>query len=302
MLYAVPMKDAQRFPQRRAGWPVRLALAASLLVPLGACSMLDGILYAGREGTVEHAGSGAAPGTAASYVVRERETVEQIARRFGVPAQTIIDRNKLTAPYTLRPGQNLEIPGAKPEAVAAATAPPTPTATVRAEPLPPPRGAPAATGAPPQAAPGQPTPLSTAAASPPSPTPATGPTPRFDWPLQGRVITPYGPRQGGQKNDGIDIAGERGAAVKAADSGTVVYAGTEVRGMGNLLLISHAGGYVTAYAHNEALLVKKGDAVRKGQTVARVGNSGGVPDPRLHFEVRRGNRTIDPMTVLPPAQ
>jgi murein DD-endopeptidase MepM/ murein hydrolase activator NlpD len=119
------------------------------------------------------------------------------------------------------------------------------------------------------------------------------------WPLHGKVLVPYG-TQGGQKNDGIDIQATTGEAVKAADGGTVIYSGSDVAHLGNLLLVQHPGGYITAYGNNEALLVKKGDAVKKGQTIAKAGNSGGVASPRLHFEVRRGgSKTIDPMTVLP---
>ena len=110
---------------------------------------------------------------------------------------------------------------------------------------------------------------------------------------------PYG-TAGGQKSDGIDIQAETGEPVKAADGGKVVYAGSEVAHLGNLLLIQHPGGYITAYGNNEALLVKKGDEVKKGQTIAKAGSSGGVASPRVHFEVRRGSsRTIDPTTVLP---
>ena len=119
------------------------------------------------------------------------------------------------------------------------------------------------------------------------------------WPLRGRILSGYGTKPDGQKNDGIDIAAAKGTPVKAAEAGTVVYAGSEAPRMGNLLLVSHASGYITAYAHNEALLVKKGDRVTKGQTIARVGNSGGVTEPQLHFEVRKDNRTIDPTQVLP---
>jgi len=88
--------------------------------------------------------------------------------------------------------------------------------------------------------------------------------------------------------------------VKAADGGTVVYAGNEVAHLGNLLLVQHPGGYITAYGNNDALLVKKGDTVQKGQTIAKAGSSGGAPSPRVHFEVRRGSKTVDPASVLPP--
>jgi murein DD-endopeptidase MepM/ murein hydrolase activator NlpD len=146
-----------------------------------------------------------------------------------------------------------------------------------------------------QPAPGEPTPLSPAAATAPPP----GPTPRFQWPLHGKIITPYG-SSGGQKSDGIDIATSNGAPVKAADGGKVVYAGDGVPKLGNLVLVEHSAGYITAYGNNEALLVKKGDEVKKGQTIARAGSSGGAESPRLHFEIRRGgSQTIDPISMLP---
>ena len=119
-------------------------------------------------------------------------------------------------------------------------------------------------------------------------------------PLKGKVLAPYGAAAGGQKNDGIDIQAEPGAPVKAADGGTVVYVGSEVAHLGNLVLVQHPGGYITAYGNNDAVLVKKGEEVKKGETIAKAGSSGGAASPRLHFEVRRGgSRTIDPMTVLP---
>src|SRR6185369_2417769 len=151
-----------------------------------------------------------------------------------------------------------------------------------------------ASAAPAPAATGEPTPLHHAEKAPPA-----GPTPRVQWPLRGKIITPYGDN-GGQKSDGIDIAADNGAPVKAADGGTVVYAGDGVPHLGNLLLIEHSAGYITAYGNNEALLVKKGDKIAKGQTVARAGSSGGAESPRLHFEIRRGgSQTIDPVSMLP---
>ena len=252
---------------------------------------------------MEYPGSGAGPGAVAVYVVNDKDTVESISQRYGVPIQTIIDRNKLQKPYTLKTGQYIELPGARFVAdntggttTASASAP----GPVKKEGLPPPaaKGEPPSSAAP--AAAGQPTPLSPATASSSVSVPATPPPPQFAWPINGKILAPYGTAAGGQKNDGIDIQASPGAAVKAADGGTVIYAGSDVAHLGNLLLVQHAGGYITAYANNEALLVKKGDAVKKGQVIAKAGDSGGAASPRLHFEVRRGgSRTIDPMTVLP---
>ncbi|MDP6109550.1 MAG: M23 family metallopeptidase [Rhodospirillales bacterium] len=102
----------------------------------------------------------------------------------------------------------------------------------------------------------------------------------------------------------IDVkntAAPRGAPVVAAEKGVVAYAGNELRGFGNLLLLKHSGGWITAYAHNETLLVKRGDKIRKGQTIAKVGSSGSVQKPQLHFELRKGKKAINPIKHLPRA-
>ncbi len=127
---------------------------------------------------------------------------------------------------------------------------------------------------------------------------ATSSDDRFQWPLQGKVISRFGAKNGGQQNDGINIAAKEGAKVYAADSGTVAYAGNELKGFGNLLLIRHTDGWITAYAHNEKLLVKKGDKVSRGQPIALVGATGNVDSPQLHFEIRRGSDPVDPLQHL----
>jgi len=118
------------------------------------------------------------------------------------------------------------------------------------------------------------------------------------WPLRGRLLSTFGAKGGGQFNDGINIAGRAGDPVRATETGIVAYAGNELRGYGNLLLIRHSGGWVSAYAHNREILVTKGQVVRRGQTVARVGRSGAVTRPQLHFELRRGPRAINPVPYL----
>jgi murein DD-endopeptidase MepM/ murein hydrolase activator NlpD len=120
----------------------------------------------------------------------------------------------------------------------------------------------------------------------------------FVWPVQGKVISTFGSSKDGTKNDGINIAAPAGAPVVAAADGTVAYAGNELRGFGNMILLRHDGGYVTAYAHNASLLVKKGDKVKRGQTIARVGATGAVFGPQLHFEIRKGTEPLDPMSFL----
>ena len=122
---------------------------------------------------------------------------------------------------------------------------------------------------------------------------------RFLWPVQaGKIVLGYGPTSSGLHNDGVNIAAPSGTDVRAAENGVVAYAGNELRDFGNLLLIRHADGWMTAYAHNDALLVKRGDTVTRGQPIARVGQSGNVGEPQLHFELRRGTRPLDPLPYL----
>lgn len=121
---------------------------------------------------------------------------------------------------------------------------------------------------------------------------------QFQWPLQGKVISRFGAKIGGQHNDGINIAAHAGDKVLAAGSGVVAYSGNELKGFGNLLLIRHANGWITAYAHNQKLLVKKGDKVKSGQPIATVGATGNVDSPQLHFEIRRGSDPVDPLQHL----
>lgn len=120
----------------------------------------------------------------------------------------------------------------------------------------------------------------------------------FRWPVRGRIIGSFGTKPNGEKNDGINLAVPEGTSVKAAEAGTVIYAGNELEGYGNLVLIRHADGWVTAYAHNSALKVKRGDQVRRGQTVATAGSSGSVSSPQVHFELRKGAKPVNPLDYL----
>ena len=112
-------------------------------------------------------------------------------------------------------------------------------------------------------------------------------------------MSSYGALPGGAQNDGINIAAAEGTPVLAADDGEVAYAGNELRGFGNLVLVKHANGWMSAYAHNEKLLVKRQDKVKRGQAIARVGSTGAVGEPQLHFELRKGTRALDPTEYLP---
>ena len=118
------------------------------------------------------------------------------------------------------------------------------------------------------------------------------------WPVRGKVISGFGPKANGLKNEGINIAVPEGTSIRAADSGVVAYAGNELKGYGNLVLIRHENGYVTAYAHAKELFVKRGDTVKRGDVIAKAGQTGSVSSPQLHFEVRKGAVALDPMKFL----
>ena len=127
---------------------------------------------------------------------------------------------------------------------------------------------------------------------------ATGALPTFRWPVRGRVITSYGAKTNGKQNDGINVAVPEGTPIKAAEDGVVTYSGNELKGYGNLILVRHSNGYVTAYAHASELMVKRGDSIKRGQVIAKSGQSGEVGSPQLHFEIRKGSTPVDPLQFL----
>jgi murein DD-endopeptidase MepM/ murein hydrolase activator NlpD len=127
---------------------------------------------------------------------------------------------------------------------------------------------------------------------------ATAAVPSFRWPVNGRVIQAFGPKSTGQQNDGINVSVPEGTAIKAAEDGVVAYAGNELKTYGNLVLIRHANGYVTAYAHASEIMVKRDDTVKRGQVIAKSGQTGTVTAPQVHFEIRKGSTPVDPAPFL----
>lgn len=227
------------------------------------------------------------------HLVEPGDTVYGIARAHGVDRSALTRINGIEPPYTIKAGHILRLP-APTEQVAVervALAPAEPAATEAA--------AVAAIELP--APPSEPI-RPTSAATEAGPGGAMQPPPRsgrsFLWPLRGRLISDFGAKEGGLRNDGINIAAPRGSFVRAAENGVVAYAGNELGGFGNLLLIKHADGWTTAYAHNEELLVERGDRVSRGQAIARVGSTGNIREPQLHFEIRKGKSPVDPREVL----
>lgn len=204
------------------------------------------------------------------YVVKKGDTGYSISRRFGVNVSELMRVNSIKAPYTLEIGQQLRLPGG------AATVP-VQSASVSPRVVRPSQG----TGR-------------TVAKPTPPPRSSSG----FDWPVDGRLASRFGPKQDGLHNDGINILAQQGTPVKASEAGVVVYASNALEGYGHLLLVKHDGGWITAYAHNERLLVREGQTVGKGQIIARVGKTGGVTEPQLHFEIRKGRQALDPLRYL----
>ncbi len=167
-----------------------------------------------------------------------------------------------------------------------------------AAPEPPDSPGPRVARAEPEATPPRPTLYALARQSGPDHVPLPPTRNTFLWPLEGRVISGFGAKPGGKHNDGINIAVPVGSEVRASQNGVVAYAGNELRGYGNLVLIRHDGGWMTAYAHNDSLLVGKGDVVRRGQVISHSGRSGGVSRPQAHFEIRRDGEPQDPLRLL----
>lgn len=247
-----------------------------------------------------------APSTDAHTVsVSRGDTVYGIARSEGVSLSDLIALNGLEPPYTLAVGQRLRVPGARMHVVRRGE---TAFAIAQMHDVGLEELAAANRLRPPYTLhPGQSLAIPSSRAeevevaaraprSLPSPPRSAG---GFDWPTTGVIVSGFGPKEGGLRNDGVNIAAPEGTEVLAADSGVVAYAGDGIRSFGNLVLIRHGNGYVTAYGHNSELLVARGDRVRRGQAIARVGSTGSVAEPQLHFEIRKGRQAVDPMPLLP---
>ncbi len=247
-----------------------------------------------------------------TYLVRSGDTIYSIARAQGVDLTALVYENKIRRPYVITSGQNLVLPPQPGSATRLAQAgrpaagqPVARTPITRVTASTAQKGAartqqvavvaqPTVKSDPVKTLPPKVKPRKAGAL--PAPPPRQGK--KFIWPVQGKISSPYGPHRGGLYNDGINIAAPRGTPVQAADSGVVAYADTGLEGFGRLVLIKHAGGWVTAYAHNEKLLVQRGDTVQRGQVIATVGTSGNVGRPQLHFEIRKGTRPINPAPHL----
>lgn len=253
----------------------------------------------------------AAPANSNGYThtIAAGESLYTIARKYDVTTQAIVQANKLSSPDKIVVGQKIVIPGrsdlirtpssapvtqvasAAPQALSAPTPASKPlnnTANVLQSAATP---APAATA--PAAKPAEAAPVKQASIQPAA-EPAMSGSDKFRWPVSGRVITDFAASRG----TGINIDVPEGSSVKAAENGTVIYVGSGVEGYGNLILIRHPNGYVSAYAHLKSMSVAKGAVVGRGDTIGAVGQTGSVSKPQLHFELRKGATPVDPVPLL----
>jgi murein DD-endopeptidase MepM/ murein hydrolase activator NlpD len=246
----------------------------------------------------------AVPGPSSVHIVNRGDTLRSISRRNNVPVAELAKANNLDQSAKLSLGMKLTVPGSKsaaavPVAQPVAAAPVQPVAPVAA-----PATKVAAAGGPPQSARLAQATTNVVEEKPVveqasvKPSEATGALPTFRWPVRGKVITTYGAKTNGKSNDGINLAVPEGTPVKAAEDGVVAYSGNELKGYGNLVLVRHSNGYVTAYAHASELMVKRGDTIKRGQIIAKSGQSGEVGSPQLHFEIRKGSSPVDPLQFL----
>jgi murein DD-endopeptidase MepM/ murein hydrolase activator NlpD len=241
------------------------------------------------------------------HFVNHGDTLASIARKNHISAAELARANGLEPSAKLKLGTKLTVPGAKTAAVGAPLAPAPVAAAPVAAALQPVAAAPApATKMAAVTTPTQSARLAQATTNvedKPAETPAkaaetTSSLPTFRWPVRGKVVTSYGAKTNGKSNDGINVAVPEGTPVKAAEDGVVAYSGNELKGYGNLVLVRHSNGYVTAYAHASELLVKRGDPIKRGQVIAKSGQSGEVASPQLHFEIRKGSSPVDPLQFL----
>jgi len=286
--------DRSERVEGRSGRALAVILFAA--IALSACSHFD------KEPPVAD-GPGAK--THFTVTVRDGDTIYGIAGRYGVSVADLIDANDLTDKDRIYTGEVLRVPGAARKPRYADSGVPVPRPKPRYG-----RGAPVITLA--AYKPQDDSDLDGAQ----SVIDRLGGSPndrdvsayqdmsrdngfaRFAWPISGRIISPFGANTTGERNDGINIAADRGTPIHAAADGVVTYSGNELKGYGNLVLIKHTDGYVTAYAHAERTLVNRGDKVSRGQVIAYSGETGDVTEPQLHFEIRHDTKPVDPKPLL----
>lgn len=240
-----------------------------------------------------------------TVTVARGDTLYSLSRRYEIPVNDLAVMNNLRAPFALNVGQKIrvpDLPDAKPTATtvapAKATTKPVATKTLTTKPEKNKTVKPTEkTGAKQTTKPTQTKTTEKTATTKAQTVPARSAS-KFTWPVRGTILSHYGAKSGGLYNDGINISAAAGATVVAAENGVVAYAGNEVRGMGNLIIIQHADGWMTVYAHLNSMSVRRGARVNVGQKIGTVGQTGKVTKPQLHFEIRKGTKSYNPTNYL----
>ncbi|WP_435583632.1 peptidoglycan DD-metalloendopeptidase family protein [Microbulbifer variabilis] len=217
------------------------------------------------------------------HTVSRGDTLYSIAWRYGQDFRKLAAINGIKPPYNIYPGQRLHLNGKVPRQVASSS--PVARKKTVAKPAPTQKAIPAKN-----------TKSLTKSSTRQKPQSKRTGTIHWRWPVRGQVISKF--RSGDPLRKGVDIAGEKGESVSAAADGTVIYAGSALRGYGKLLIVKHSDVYLSAYAHNHRLLVKEGSKVKAGQRIAELGSSGTNRD-KLHFEIRKNGQPVDPLAYLP---
>lgn len=267
------------------------------------------------------------PGSVGEIIVGRGDTLHGLAYKNHVDFNALAVANHKSPPYVIRLGEHLRLPGAFGTSPAAPPAAAAKGAVVESQPLPPPpppkpKNSAASGSADPLPSQALAPQIASAKAPPPVSQPSVPPPPvkpnasasspaapaaavptvfnGFVWPVKGEILVGFGPKAAkGQNNDGINIAAAKGTPILAAEAGVVAYVGNELKGFGNLVLIKHADGWVSAYAHADEVLVKKGQSIAKGQEIGTVGQTGSVTQSQLHFELRHQGEVVDPEEYLP---
>ncbi len=254
-----------------------------------------------------------------SYTVKAGDSLYNIARANKVPFAELQQVNGIADPRKVKPGTVLRVPGlgeapvAAAQAMPAAVTPAAPRTTLNSttqptvinggqqvaalndrasdatpdvKPVAPAAATPAAVKA------------DKVAAAAPAAAQQAADSAKLRWPVSGKVVAGFGGRPDGTHNDGINLSVPLGTDVHAAEGGVVAYAGSELKGYGNLMLLRHDNGWVTAYAHNDELLVKRGDKIKRGQVIGKAGKTGTVDQPQVHFELRQGSKPVDPTPFM----
>lgn len=217
--------------------------------------------------------------------VKKGDTLYSLSREYQIPVNDLAVMNKLSSPFTLSVGQKLKVPSLDSKEVSSQPVIATNVKQENAKTVK-------------QGTIAQPKVKISSNPKKQLPQISGRSSSKFSWPVRGKILSQYGAKNNGLFNDGINISAALGTAVRAAENGVVAYAGNEVKGMGNLIIIQHSDGWMTVYAHLDSMSVRRGTKVAVGDTIGKIGKTGKVDTPQLHFEIRKGTKAYNPMSYL----